>query len=166
MEYEPLWAAGGRTPLCDGDTVRGLSLERHGDTCRARGWEKEGWEKTCVGNGEVTGGMDVGCACKSKMAPVGSGRPGTFVTTAELDMDGASAWPHLPCNPAIAAGSKPYREQRSAVHGLLPFVQEKSKGLGVRERGGLGENTALLLFYFQGTSSVALGLEKPGPFSG
>lgn len=33
MEYEPLWAAGGRTLLCDGDTVRGLSLERHGDTC-------------------------------------------------------------------------------------------------------------------------------------
>lgn len=128
---------------------------------------QKGLEKICVGtNGEVTGSMDVVCIYKSKMVPVGSeGRgPGTFVTAAELNMD-ASTWPHVPCNPASAAGNKPYREQRRGIQGLLPFVQWKSKGLGVRGEGGLGEKTALLLFYFQGTSSVALGLEKPCCFS-
>ena len=124
--------------------------------------------KICEGtNGVVTGGTDVGCVYKSKMAPVGSqGRgPGTLVTTAELNI-GASILPRLPCNPVIAPGSKPYRERRRGIQELLPFFQRKSKGLGVREKGGLGGNTALLLISFQDTFSIALGLEKPCCFLG
>lgn len=52
--------------------------------------------------------------------------PGMFVTTAELNL----VHPRClicPAGSAITAGSKPHREQRRGIHGLLPFVKWKSK---------------------------------------
>lgn len=102
---------------------------------------QEGWEKICVGtNGEVTGGVGLRCAYKSKMAPVGSeGRGlGVFVTTVDLNK-GMSILPCLPVIQPSLPGANPKGSKGGASVGCCHLSGGRARVWEYERREGWGK---------------------------